>query len=64
MKYTYNAYIEDDAEPIQRAQINDNRKIKETVTINICIEMEKSRYDAKREKYKEPIPEKVLKIFK
>lgn len=64
MIYNYKAYIEDNPDPIDQDWVNDGRKIKDLITINITIEMEKEKYEAKKKKYKEPISKKILKLFK
>lgn len=64
MNFRYTAYKEDDPNPFEGMDLTDGRKTKKTVTINITIEMEEDKYIAKRNKYKEPIPKKVYKIFK
>lgn len=62
MKFDYKAYSEDCPEPFEYMSSRDGRKIKDLVTINITIEMDREKYDNKSTKYK--LPQKVLKIFK
>lgn len=64
MNYKYEAFKEDEPEAFHRMETTGGKKIKNMVTVNITIEIDEAQYNAKRSKYKEPIPEKILKIFK
>lgn len=44
--------------------MTDNKKIKEIVTVHIEVQIEKSKYIAKKAKYQEPISQKIEKLFK
>lgn len=62
MKYEYKAFSENCPEPFEYMTSRDGRKIKELVTVNITIEMEREKYNNRSAKYK--LAEKILKIFK
>lgn len=64
MNYSYKAYKNDEAIVEDGRTLNEGRKIKDLVTINITIEIEASKYEAKKAKYKNPLSEKVLTLFK
>lgn len=63
MKYSYRAYLNDEKNPFEKLECNNNKKITETITINILIELDKKQYDEKNNKYKTSIANKILKLF-
>lgn len=62
MKMTYKEYW-DNGPPIERPTRFLNQTTKDPVKIVIEVELEKSWYEKRRAKYKEPIWEKVSKLF-
>lgn len=64
MNYEYKAFHQDDKEPFDENWGKGGRKIKDLVTVNITIEMEKDKYEAIKQKYLTHPAERVIKIFK
>ena len=66
MKYEYLAYAGDpeDNEVIDKVRAeNTSRKIKDLVTVEIKIKLDRSKYDKIRAKYQTPIGQRILKMF-
>ena len=64
MNFEYKAFYQDNKEPFDERMQMGGRKIKDLVTVNITIEMEKDKYDAIRKKYSTHPAERTIKIFK
>lgn len=62
MEYQYIAYAED-TKLDEVWQRNTARKIKEPVTIDIKITIDRSKYEKIKTKYNTPIGQKILKMF-
>lgn len=62
MTYEYKAYSDNCPDPFDGFRTEDGKTIKELVTVNITIRMEREKYDNKRGKAN--LAEKIYKLFK
>lgn len=63
MNFTYTEYYEDEPEKERIKTIGQMKPYKDPVEIVIRITMEKSTYERRKTKYKEPLWVKVEKLF-
>lgn len=60
MKYSFSA----NSEPPTGQKIDDGKKVKDPVEINITLEIERNKFESLNKKYADGLAGRVLKLFK